>query len=48
MSNSKPIIAIAVFNGSNIKGTVKFTEDLGTNQVQITVNLVGLKKNFTL
>jgi Cu-Zn family superoxide dismutase len=46
MSNSKPIIAIAVFNGSNIKGTVKFTEDLGTNQVQITVNLVGLKKNW--
>ena len=45
MSNSKPITAIAVFNGPTIKGTVKFTEDYNSGQVQIDVNLVGLKKN---
>jgi|LakMenE01Jun11ns_1017448.scaffolds.fasta_scaffold9901355_2 Cu-Zn family superoxide dismutase len=45
MSNSKPITAIAVFNGPTIKGTVKFTEDHNSGQVQIDVNLVGLKKN---
>ena len=45
MSNSKPITAIAVFNGPTIKGTVKFTEDIGSGQVKIDVNLVGLKKN---
>jgi Cu-Zn family superoxide dismutase len=42
---SKPIIAIAVFSGPTIKGTVKFTEDIETKQVQIDVNLVGLKKS---
>jgi Cu-Zn family superoxide dismutase len=45
MSNSKPITAIAVFNGPTIKGTVKFTEDYNSGQVQIDVNLIGLKKN---
>jgi Cu-Zn family superoxide dismutase len=46
MSKSKPISAIAVFNGPTIKGTVKFTEDNVSGQVQIDVNLVGLKKNW--
>ncbi len=45
MSNSKPITAIAVFNGPIIKGTVKFSEDYDSGQVQIDVNLTGLKKN---
>ena len=42
---SKPIIAIAVFDGPTIKGTVKFTEDAGSGQVKIDVNLTGLDKN---
>jgi Cu-Zn family superoxide dismutase len=42
---SDPITAIAVFNGPTIKGTVKFTEKLDTGQVEIDVNLVGLKKS---
>ena len=42
---SKPIIAIAVFDGPTIKGTVKFTEDIESKQVQIDVNLTGLDKN---
>jgi Cu-Zn family superoxide dismutase len=42
---SKPITAIAVFNGPTIKGTVKFTEQLDSNLVQIDVNLSGLNKN---
>jgi len=43
---SKPITAIAVFNGPTIKGTVKFTEEKDSKMVQIDVNLSGLKKNF--
>ena len=42
---SNPITAIAVFNGHTIKGTVKFTEQLDSNLVQIDVNLSGLNKN---
>ena len=42
---SKPITAIAVFNGPTIKGTVKFTEDQDSDQVKIDVNLTGLDKN---
>jgi Cu-Zn family superoxide dismutase len=42
---SDPITAIAVFNGPTIKGTVKFTEKQDTGQVEIDVNLVGLKKS---
>lgn len=43
---SKPITAIAVFNGPTIKGTVKFTEQQdSSNLVQIDVNLSGLNKN---
>ena len=42
---SKPITAIAVFDGPTIKGTVKFTEDTGSGQVKIDVNLTGLDKN---
>jgi Cu-Zn family superoxide dismutase len=43
---SKPITAIAVFNGPTIKGTVKFTEQQNSsNLVQIEVNLSGLNKN---
>ncbi len=38
---SKPIKAIAVFTGADIKGTVTFTE---TNEsVRIDVNIIGLK-----
>lgn len=42
--NNKPIYATAVFN-DNIKGTVKFTEDLNNNVVLIDLNLSGLKPN---
>lgn len=42
---SKPVTAIAVFSGPTIKGTVKFTEDIESKQVQIDVNLTGLDKN---
>jgi Cu-Zn family superoxide dismutase len=41
---NKPIYAIAVFN-DNIKGTVKFTEDLNNNQIRIDLSIVGLKPN---
>lgn len=40
----KPICAIAVFNDV-IKGTVKFTEDLDNDQIQIDLNVSGLKPN---
>jgi Cu-Zn family superoxide dismutase len=36
--------AIAVFDGSKIKGTVTFSET-ENNTVLITINLIGLKKN---
>jgi Cu-Zn family superoxide dismutase len=42
--NNKPIYAIAVFN-DNIKGTVKFSENLKNNVVTIELNLSGLKPN---
>lgn len=42
--SSKPICAIAVFNDV-IKGTVKFTEDLDNDQIQIDLNVSGLKPN---
>jgi Cu-Zn family superoxide dismutase len=38
----KPVHAIAVFN-DNIKGTVKFTEDLENNKIKIDLNISGLK-----
>jgi Cu-Zn family superoxide dismutase len=41
---SKPIYAIAVFN-DDIKGTVKFTEDLVNKKIKIDLNLTGLKPN---
>ena len=40
----KSVYAIAVFN-DNIKGTVKFTEDLENNIIKIDLNLSGLKIN---
>lgn len=40
----KPIYAIAVFN-DNIKGYVKFTEDLTKSVCKIELNLIGLKPN---
>jgi Cu-Zn family superoxide dismutase len=43
MSN-KAICAIAVFN-DNIKGNVKFTEDLDSNQIRIDLNITGLNPN---
>lgn len=42
--NKKPIYAIAVFN-DNIKGTVKFTEDLPNKRIIIELNITGLKPN---
>ena len=42
--NNKPIYAIAVFN-DEIRGTVKFTEDLHNNVVIIDLNLSGLNPN---
>jgi Cu-Zn family superoxide dismutase len=42
--NKKPIYAIAVFN-DNIKGTVKFTEDLPNKRIMIELNISGLKPN---
>ena len=41
---SKPVYAIAVFN-DNIKGVVRFTEDLPNNQIKIDLNITGLKPN---
>ena len=41
---NKPICAIAVFN-DNIKGNVKFTEDLDANQIRIELNITGLNPN---
>ena len=40
----KPIYAIAVFT-DNIKGNVKFTEDLTNNRIQIDLDITGLKQN---
>ena len=46
MSSKKhdPIYAIAVFD-DNIKGVVRFTEDLETDQVRLDVGVKGLKPN---
>lgn len=41
----KPIVAVAVFNGSRVKGIVRFIEDLEDNTVVIDINISGLKKN---
>jgi len=41
----KPIHAIAVFTDSKIKGYVKFTENLKTNNIAIELNITGLKHN---
>ena len=43
---TKPIQAVAVFDGSKIKGTVYFTENRDKTAVIIEVNISGLKKNF--
>lgn len=46
MSNShSPIYAIAVFSNDNIKGTVRFTEELEINRIRIEVNIKGLSPN---
>lgn len=42
--NHKPIYAIAVFN-DDIKGFVKFTEDLKNNKIRIDLDLTGLEAN---
>ena len=42
---TEPIYAIAVFNDYKIKGVVRFTEDLETNQVLLDVGISGLKPN---
>jgi Cu-Zn family superoxide dismutase len=42
--NNKPIYAIAVFN-NEIRGTVKFSEDLENNVIKIDLNISGLKPN---
>ena len=41
---NKPVYAIAVFT-DNIRGNVKFTEDLENNVVIINLNISGLKPN---
>jgi Cu-Zn family superoxide dismutase len=43
---TKPIQAVAVFDGSKIKGTVYFTENRDKTAVIIDVHISGLKKNF--
>jgi Cu-Zn family superoxide dismutase len=40
-----PIYAIAVFDGTKIKGNVTFTEIVQDQLVKIDVNISGLKKN---
>ena len=47
MSNKKhdPIYAVAVFNDDNIKGVVRLTEDLETDQVRLDIGIKGLKPN---
>jgi superoxide dismutase, Cu-Zn family len=45
MNKSRPIKAIAVFDGKKIKGTVMFVEDLNNDCVFVNIDLVGLKKN---
>jgi Cu-Zn family superoxide dismutase len=46
MSNSdNPIYAIAVFSNDNIKGTVRFTEELEIDRIRIEVNIKGLSPN---
>ena len=40
----KPIYAVAVFN-EEVKGTVKFTEDLVNGRVKIDLNITGLKRD---
>ena len=42
--NKKSIYAIAVFT-DNVKGTVKFSEDLNNNQIKIDLSITGLKPN---
>ena len=42
--DNKPVYAIAVFTG-DIKGVVKFTEDLVNSKVKIELNLKGLNSN---
>ena len=44
-TKTKPLQAIAVFDGKRIKGTVFFTEDMDKGLVYIDVDLVGLKRN---
>ena len=40
----KPVYAIAVFN-DNIKGYVKFSEELNNNRIKIDLNILGLRPN---
>jgi len=44
-NKDEPIYAIAVFNDDKIKGVVRFTEDLETNQVRLDVGIRGLTPN---
>jgi Cu-Zn family superoxide dismutase len=43
--NTKQIYAIAVFTDNKVKGVVRFTEDLETNQIRIDVSVKGLNPN---
>ena len=43
--NNNPIYAIAVFNDTKIKGTVKFTENFTDKNIKIDVHIVGLYPN---
>jgi Cu-Zn family superoxide dismutase len=44
-NKDEPIYAIAVFNDDKVKGVVRFTEDLETNQVRIDLVIKGLNPN---
>jgi Cu-Zn family superoxide dismutase len=47
MSKNKhdPIYAVAVFNEDTVKGVVRLTEDLDTDQVRLDISVKGLKPN---
>jgi Cu-Zn family superoxide dismutase len=40
-----PIYAVAVFNDDAVKGVVRLTEDLETDQVRLDISIKGLKPN---
>jgi Cu-Zn family superoxide dismutase len=43
-TSQTPVYAIAVFN-DDIKGTVKFTEEIENSRIRVDLNITGLKPN---